>query len=945
MRFLYLLAGLCLSVGLTAQTNLLTNGEFDDGLTAWRTVTTGEGQVDVAVVDTATLSGTNAVRLENTVPGVNPFSTGLAQLVPIDAAAPARYRITFLARAEAGRSIVFQYKVGDQSLYYETQQLTTETQEFTFEFERSTQEDIELLFFTGIETPAVYLDAVSLVELAPASPINMRNGSYDQVAVGGGGYVTGVHYHPTTCGLLYMRTDVGGLFRYDYERGEWILLFDDFMLEQENYFGINALALAPSNDSVIYVAADKAEYFSGPSDVLVSYDRGASWEPTGLNKRFFGFGEPFAKAYGPAIAVDPEDANRVYASTINNGLWYKDGREADWEKVEGIPNGQANVGVKSIVFGPDSLYVGVRREGIFVRGLSGGGSFTPIAGAPTELLEMDVDGSGRIFVAAEDGLYTYGTDGNWTTTRAGDAFSSVSVHPDGSGRVVALETLFGAGQGDILYSTDNGENWTVRDYRREDFPAWYPPFFWSNAGSSITFDPCTETAVTYADFFAVWHTEDIAVQPSVWSTYSEGHEETYVTDIMAPPMGHRLYASFADVLGFSWEDDVTEFPDSTLVGDYDFRDDPFLNNGSSLDYSGGQPGSKVFAANINNFGGQGYLLRSDDEFATYTLRTAPGSMGRVAMSADDPDNMVVYTVGAESGVYFTTDGGASWQPSAGAPTGISDNFFRSANALAADRVLPGTFYVYEQPGRIYASEDGGATFTQISTGLPTNVPFDGYEIKARPGVAGELWASLDAAGLYRSTDGGRNFTRIEAIERSVTFGFGAGREAGDATAVYVYGVADGREGLFFTGDAGAEWTQVGIATTWPNGPRALAADLQDFGRVYIGSDGSGILYVTLTSDTGSTSVHPAGTPPAVAGLVAYPNPTGEEMQLRFSSIRSFDGRLEWRAASGQLLRNQAIRVAIGENTVTASLGGLPAGVLFATVSGPEGTTTIRVVHR
>ena len=169
-------------------------------------------------------------------------------------------------------------------------------------------------------------------------------------------------------------------------------------------------------------------------------------------------------------------------------------------------------------------------------------------------------------------------------------------------------------------------------------------------------------------------------------------------------------------------------------------------------------------------------------------------------------------------------------------------------------------------------------------GLPTNVPFDGYEIKARPGVAGELWASLDAAGLYRSTDGGRSFSRIEAIERAVTFGFGAGREAGDATAVYVYGVADGREGLFFSGDAGAEWTQVGIATTWPNRPRALTADMQHFGQVYIGSNGSGILYVTLTGDTGTTSVYPAGTQPVITGLTAYPNPTGQETQLSLAVL-------------------------------------------------------------
>ena len=46
-------------------------------------------------------------------------------------------------------------------------------------------------------------------------------------------------------------------------------------------------------------------------------------------------------------------------------------------------------------------------------------------------------------------------------------------------------------------------------------------------------------------------------------------------------------------------------------------------------------------------------------------------MGRVAMSADDPDNMVVYTVGGSNlGVYFHyRRREPNWQPSAGAPYG------------------------------------------------------------------------------------------------------------------------------------------------------------------------------------------------------------------------------------------------------------------------------------
>ena len=822
MRNFLLLAGLCLGALLTAQTNEITNGEFDDGLTGWRTITNGDGQIEVTVT-------------------VGP----------------------------------------------------------------------------GSATP---------------------------VAIGGGGYVTGVHYHPTSCGLLYMRTDVGGAFRYDYGAGEWTPLFNNFSLEQENYYGVNALALAPSDDNVVYVAADKAEYFDGPSDVLVSRDRGRTWAPTGLNKRFFGFGNFFSKVYGPALAVDPDDADRLYAGTINEGLWYKDGRETTWQKVGGIPNGTDNIGVKSIVYGPDrTLYVGVTGVGIF-RGTNGNQGFTLIPGTPTNPLEVDVDGAGRVFVATETGLYVYGTDGQWTQTRTTDAFSSVSVHPDGSGQVVALQTTFGNGSGDLLYSTDNGSNWRVVDYRRESFPGWYPSFFWSNAGASIAFDPCQEAAVTYSDFFAVWQTNFIAADTSSWSTYSRGHEETYVTDLMSPPTGKRLYAALADDLGFFWEDDVSALPERTILGSFEFTVQPFLNNGSSLDYSGCRPEAKVLAANVNNFGGQGYIVRSDNEFSDFTVRIAPGSLGRVAMAADDPENMVIYTTGdTTSRVYYTTDGGESWSLSGGAPSGISDGFFRSRNPLSADRFRPATFYLYEQPGRVLRSEDGGATFTLAGSDLPTNVPFDNYELIARPDVGGELWVSLDGAGLFRSVDGGVSFDRIDTFERSVTFGFGTGASVGDSTAVYVYGVAGGEEGLFHSTDSGVNWSKVDMGITWPNGPRALTADLRDYGRVYIGSDGSGILSVTL-GDSATSIVPTRAVRLGLTEVNVSPNPAGEAIRLAFTSERAFRGRLTWSTLSGRRLQAQDIVVAAGENAVPISLADFPRGVLIGILEGPAGSMELRVVR-
>ncbi|MGN1187962.1 MAG: hypothetical protein ACI4R6_05670, partial [Lachnospiraceae bacterium] len=49
---------------------------------------------------------------------------------------------------------------------------------------------------------------------------------YNNAPIPGGGYVTGFAFHKRQPGILYARTDIGGVYRYIYEEKRWRSLAD-----------------------------------------------------------------------------------------------------------------------------------------------------------------------------------------------------------------------------------------------------------------------------------------------------------------------------------------------------------------------------------------------------------------------------------------------------------------------------------------------------------------------------------------------------------------------------------------------------------------------------------------------------------------------------------------------------------------------------------------------
>ena len=73
---------------------------------------------------------------------------------------------------------------------------------------------------------------------------------------GGGGYVTGLVFHPTTANLLYARTDIGGAYRWNQAGASWTPITDGlgFGAAESRYHGIESIAVDPNSDQLVSMA-------------------------------------------------------------------------------------------------------------------------------------------------------------------------------------------------------------------------------------------------------------------------------------------------------------------------------------------------------------------------------------------------------------------------------------------------------------------------------------------------------------------------------------------------------------------------------------------------------------------------------------------------------------------------------------------------------------------
>lgn len=155
------------------------------------------------------------------------------------------------------------------------------------------------------------------------------NYEYKNAPIPGGGYVTGLLYHPRQPGILYARTDIGGVYRYDYEKKHWKSLIDGVSMEDISETFPIACALDENHPEYLYIMSGING--QGYGKFSISEDYGETF----IHKKIpvTVHGNLCGRGTGYRLAADKKDENILYFASQLDGLWKTTDRGDTWKRL------------------------------------------------------------------------------------------------------------------------------------------------------------------------------------------------------------------------------------------------------------------------------------------------------------------------------------------------------------------------------------------------------------------------------------------------------------------------------------------------------------------------------------------------------------------------------------------------------------------------------------
>jgi len=710
------------------------------------------------------------------------------------------------------------------------------------------------------------MPAVALVlaegAVRPVAAASAAAYAWHNLPFGGGGFVSGIVFHPRQPGLAYVRCERGGVYRRDGHGQPWLPLLDHLGAADADLASVLAVAVDPQDANRVFLACGEGTgEWSRKAALLSSADRGASW--TVHEQPFRLGGGEGGRGSGERLQVDPQNASVLLLGSTRDGLLKSSDGGASFAGLS-LPAKHISLLLFDPAGGGKVFYAGsVDKPGLYVT-RDGGASFKREEGAPAEVPQRAAFGpDGTLVVsfavagesAPNPGALRGGSvwkrsaAGVWSDITPGrpqgrpHAYGALDV--DRQGRIVTSMLLEGwDGPGDELYlSSDGGSRWTALStrsaYDTRSHP-WLTARLAGNEGlghqiADARFDPADPERLLFGSEHGLWSTGNLGATQKdgarvQWRFDVAQIEQAPALSLLSPSGGVMLFAGMGRGLGGGAWEDAGKAPDAGL-----FR--PCRETSPSVDAAWLAP--SIVARTLE--GGSGGAV-SVDGGASWTPFGAQGHVkdargGQVAVSAKG--RSLVWALPGKPAL-FSHDRGRTWRVCKGWPEAPAEL------APVAEKHAEGVFYVFDfTRGQVLVSVDAGESFVPSLTGLTALAAWQRGVLLSAPGKLRDLWIGLPDGLLHVGgvDERARTLKGVMGVER---IALGKGAPGAAYHSVYLAGRVQGpggseRLGLFRSDDAGTSFSAIDNDRQRFGAVLSLAADPLEHGTVYLGTRGRGVL--------------------------------------------------------------------------------------------------------
>ena len=680
--------------------------------------------------------------------------------------------------------------------------------------------------------------------LAESSTVSMDWGA---VKIGGGGFVSGII---TGKNSMYARTDVGGAYRYDYDKSEWVQLLDFVNETDRGFLSVDAFCVDPTDDDTLYLLCGCA-YFSDERTVIFkSTDGGRTFTEHDVTNLIKVHGNGYGRQCGEAIAVDPDNPDVIYCGGDTEGLiMSKDGGET-WAYVDsfndlglftneikwplwkdikvkttvGSDYTSCN-GIGTIAIDNGKVYVGVSDNtigaNVYVADV-GKDNWKPLsADLPTKYFPSRIskDSNGNIFITYVAGLAFDGSAGgaykydpktdtvkNISPVEAG--FGSVFSDPENPERLVATTCGVWYSQMWAEWTDEHGAVWGDRFFKSEDGgETWISmtPGNKTGWGGPLEAEYLKDGGYSWIQEKAIHWCGAMVIDPrdsnkvivtsgngvfacdNTWDETPQFYfDPTGIEEVVALDM---VSVPGGDEYSAIGDYDGFIHTDVSLPGE---QYQPNIGSTSAIAYC---PAASEYMVRLSQNNAKGYY--SKDSGKTWTeMATCPNSGGKAALTKLADRTIRIFVTG-DGSVSYSDDFGGSWTKSTGLDASkpvIAFVDIENPKYVYAYTAKYNEYWASNPNNKEPSLEDAHYSF-MVSDDYgatftsKTICAYDMCDVANRIGYLGEGKMVVGAGwnGAYRITDYGKTVEKLDSVSYCKSIGYGAAEKSGGLCTLYMYG--------------------------------------------------------------------------------------------------------------------------------------------------------------